>query len=352
MNDHAALIGESREMSAVRREIERVSRLDGPVLITGESGAGKDVVARAIHRLSARHLRHFVTVKCTGVPDLLLEGELFGDGNGNGQGKLKLADRGTMLLDDIDEMGLPVQDLLLRFLEQRELHGAGGYGAGVCADVRVVAATRRDLSDMLARRLFREDLFRHLSVNHVHVPPLRERLDDIPLLVEHFFDRLGDRNGNGRHAVRILPEALAALAEYSWPGNVRELRNIVERLILDHCDAIDVADLPSEVRANVQAAPHPKRERRRSVADELFWRMIREQESFWTAVYPLYMQREIARASVRDVVRKGLQKSRGNYRAVTQLFNMPASDYKRFLNFLRKQQCLLPFKDYRCEYET
>jgi DNA-binding NtrC family response regulator len=187
-------------------------------------------------------------------------------------------------------------------------------------------------------------------VIHLHVPPLREHREDIPLLVDHFFRQLAQvnsNNDNGDGAQQIAPEALAALAEYSWPGNVRELENVIERLVVSKRAVIGLDDLPLEVRTQRGIAFRPKRERRRTVADDLMKKMLEERQSFWTAVYPLYMQREITRGNIRDLVRKGLEESRGNYRIVTKFFNMDQRDYKKFLNFLRKHQCLLPFKEYR-----
>ena len=141
---------------------------------------------------------------------------------------------------------------------------------------------------------------------------------------------------------------MAALVEYPWPGNVRELENVVERILVKAPSEVVTLDhLPPEIRQRGVVSLQPKRERRRTVADDLYKRLRQEKESFWTAVYPLYMQREITRENVRDVVRKGLEETRGNYRLVAKLFNMPPGDYKRFLNFLRKHQCQLPFLDYR-----
>jgi DNA-binding NtrC family response regulator len=145
----------------------------------------------------------------------------------------------------------------------------------------------------------------------------------------------------------ITPEALAALTEYSWPGNVRQLENVIERLVVTgRREAIHLEDLPPEIRSPL-IGMRPRRERRRTVADDLFKKLTDERESFWTAVYPLYMNREITRGNVRDLVHKGLEESRGNYKILLRLFNMESRDYKRFLNFLRKHDCQLPFKEYR-----
>ena len=146
----------------------------------------------------------------------------------------------------------------------------------------------------------------------------------------------------------VAPDAIKVLTEYSWPGNVRELENVIERCVVTgRNEIITVDDLPTEVRMHANVGLRPKRERRRTVADDLFKRLLEERESFWNVVYPLYMQREITRGNVRDVVRKGLEEARGNYKIVARLFNMEQRDYKRFLNFLRKHDCQVPFKEYR-----
>ncbi len=147
---------------------------------------------------------------------------------------------------------------------------------------------------------------------------------------------------------RSRPEALVALAEYSWPGNVRQVENVIERLVVTgRREVIHIDDLSPEIRTPGQFGMRPRRERRRTVADDLFKKLVDERESFWSAVYPLYMNREITRSNVRELVHKGLEEARGNYKIVLRLFNMESSDYKRFLNFLRKHDCQLPFKEYR-----
>ena len=172
-----------------------------------------------------------------------------------------------------------------------------------------------------------------------------ERREDILVLAEHFLTRFA----NGSAVVKSLePEATAALVEYPWPGNVRELENAIERLVVKaRTPTAGLDDLPVEIRMQRGVSIRPKRERRRTVADDLYRKLRDEQESFWTSVYPLYMRREITRDNVRELVRKGLEEARGNYRIVAKLFNMEPGDYKRFLNFLRKHDCQLPFKEYR-----
>jgi transcriptional regulator with PAS, ATPase and Fis domain len=352
-NGHAQLIGTSLPVLDLKAEIERIARSDAKVLVTGESGTGKELVALAIHVSSTRVDRPFVPVNCAGLPETLLESELFGHVKGSftgayrdKQGKLEMADSGTVFLDEIGEMTPRLQGLLLRFLETGELQKVGSDRAMGSVNVRVIAATNKNLPDMIAHGTFREDLYYRLNVIHLHVPPLRERKDDIPMLAGHFLLHF---TRNGMYPAKTLaPEAITALVEYSWPGNVRELENVIERLVVTgQNETIGAEDLPVEIRTQQSVMIRPKRERRRTVADDLYRRLVDGRESFWTAVYPLYMQREITRSNVRDLVRKGLEEARGNYKIVTRLFNMDTRDYKKFLNFLRKHDCQLPFKEYR-----
>jgi transcriptional regulator with PAS, ATPase and Fis domain len=346
------LIGGGSVMLELKAEVERVARSDAKVLITGESGTGKELVAQAVHAGSVRADRPFVAVNCAGLSETLLETELFGHVKGSFTGayrdklgKLELADTGTMFLDEIGEMTLRMQGLLLRFLETGELQKVGADRMTGRVNVRVLAATNRNLREMIAQSTFREDLFYRLNVIHLEVPPLRERREDIPALVHHFLQHFAE---NGAVTRDVLPDAMTLLTEHQWPGNVRELENVIERIaVTSQNTVIQPSDLPMEIRARNGVAFRPRKERRRTVADDLYRRLIGERESFWTVVYPLYMQREITRSNVRDLVRKGLEEARGNYKIVARLFNMEQHDYKRFLNFLRKHDCQLPFKEYR-----
>jgi transcriptional regulator with PAS, ATPase and Fis domain len=347
------LIGTSAAIADLRQEIERTARSDAKVLVTGESGVGKELAARAVHVHSARSARPFVAVNCAGLPETLLESELFGHVKGSftgayrdKQGKLELADGGTLFLDEVGEMTLRMQGLLLRFLETGELQKVGADRVRSTVNIRVIAATNRNLRDLIAQQAFREDLFYRLNVIHLVVPPLRERREDIPLLADRFLRR---SISSGAYTMRALaPDAIDALSRYNWPGNVRELQNVIERLVVTcQRETATAEELPAEIRSLPFGTYRPKRERRRTVADELFQKLTETGESFWTVVYPLYMQREITRGNVRDLVRKGLQEARGNYRIVVRLFNMEAGDYKRFLNFLRTHECQVSFKEFR-----
>ena len=370
------LIGSSAAINELKAEIQFVARSDSKVLITGESGVGKEVVAQAIGELSGRAQHAFVPVNCAGIPETLLESELFGHVKGSftgayrdRPGKLEMASNGTIFLDEIGEMTLRMQGLLLRFCETGEIQRVGAERVVMAPNVRVIAATNKNLKELVSQGQFREDLFYRLNVIHLVVPPLRERREDIPALIDHFVKGFtasaangnGHRNGNGhgsgdghggqveRTIVRsISPEAIAALCQYNWPGNVRQLENVLERLtVTSRQEVITVEGLPAEIRSPLDTGARPRRERRRTVADELFKKLTQEGESFWVAVYPLYINREITRRDVRDLVRKGLEEARGSYKIVLRLFNMEPRDYKRFLNFLRKHDCQLPFKEYR-----
>ena len=368
------IIGVSRAIAELKSEIDRVARSDAKVLITGESGTGKEVVARAINAVSPRAHQPFVPVNCAGIPETLLESELFGHVKGSftgayrdKPGKLEMSDNGTIFLDEIGEMTLRMQGLLLRFLETGEIQKVGAERPANVTNVRVITATNRNLRDLIAQGQFREDLYYRINVIHIVVPPLRERREDVPLLVDHFLRRFTGRplHGNGSgvghtngqalamaseySVVRsIAPAAIEALCEYPWPGNVRQVENVVERLVVTgRHPLIQLDDLSPEIRVPGPGHHRPRRDRRRTVADELFRRLTEDGESFWTAVYPLYMNREITRGNVRDLVHKGLEEARGNYKIVLRLFNMNSTDYKRFLNFLRKHDCQLPFKEYR-----
>jgi two-component system response regulator AtoC len=356
VRSHGQLTGKSAPMLELKQELERVARSDAKVLVTGESGVGKELVAREIHARSMRANRTFVPVNCAGLPETLLESELFGHVKGSftgayrdKPGKLETAHEGTIFLDEVGEMTLRMQGLLLRFLETGELQKVGSERVGGSANVRVIAATNRPLGPMIAQGLFREDLFYRLNVIHLIVPPLRERREDIPEMVEYFLRRFVATNRSPVEA--IAPDAMTALTEYAWPGNVRELENVIERVVVVGRGAIvGVDDLPIAVRATApKAAPAAPvvPARHANVVDDLYTRLTANRECFWTSVYPLYMQREITRTHVRDLVQKGLEEARGNYKIMVQLFNMESTDYKKFLNFLRKHQCQLPFKEYR-----
>jgi DNA-binding NtrC family response regulator len=346
-------VGDSEGIRSLQRELAIVASSDARVLITGESGVGKDIVARAIHEASLRRNQPYIPVNCAGIPETLLESEMFGHLRGSFTGahrdklgKLEMARGGTIFLDEIGEMSLRMQGLLLRFLETGEIQKLGSERVWFAANVRVISATNRSLHDQITNGQFREDLYYRLNVIHLEVPPLRERREDIPLLVEYFL-----RNSTESHSRpprRVSPAAAAALSQYSWPGNVRQLENVVERLVvMGQSEVIQIDDLPVDIRTSSESVAPPIKKRNGTTAHELFAKLVNDRESFWKVVYPLYINRHITRDDVRDIIHKGLQEARGNYKIVLQMFNMDRSEYKRFLDFLRNHDCKLSFKEYR-----
>ncbi|MDP2277208.1 MAG: sigma-54 dependent transcriptional regulator, partial [Nitrospirota bacterium] len=230
------LVGESQKISELREQIEMAARSNSRVLIFGESGTGKEVAARLMHEKSPRAGKPFIEVNCAAIPQELIESELFGHEKGSftgafekKNGKFELADGGTLFLDEIGDMSLQTQAKVLRVIETQEFQRVGG-NKNINVDVRIIAATNKDLREEVKKGSFREDLFFRLNVIPLFVPPLRERKEDIPLLVEYFLDSLASEYGKPPR--KILPEALKYLQSYGWPGNVRELKNVIERLVI------------------------------------------------------------------------------------------------------------------------
>jgi two-component system nitrogen regulation response regulator NtrX len=248
----AEIVGESGVIRELKAQIERAAPTEGWVLVTGENGTGKELVAKQIHLHSKRAERPFVEVNCAAIPEELIESELFGHEKGaftgaiqRKRGKFELADGGTIFLDEIGDMSLMTQAKILRILQEHRFERVGGTET-LEVDVRVVAATNKDLEHEMAEGRFREDLYYRLNVIPFHVPPLRERQQDIPLLIERFLDRFSVQSTVPRK--RISEGALERLRRYAWPGNVRELQNIVERLVLmSPGELIDVDHLPAQI---------------------------------------------------------------------------------------------------------
>ena len=342
------IVGQSDALRELCSLAGRVAESDAKVLITGESGVGKDLIARLVHFLSRRAAAAFVAINCAGVPESLLESELFGHAKGSftgavrdATGKLRLAHDGTLFLDEVGDMSLRMQVLLLRFLESGEIQPVGADHGRERLDVRIIAATNRDLHQAVSSGQFREDLLYRLDVVHLHVPPLRERPADVRALVLHMVSK-------AERKIRFSDDALRALETYRWPGNVRELQNVVERLIwTSGGDVVEPDDLPAAMQpgraGRILAVP----ERRRQLADDLYKSLTEGTVSFWEHVHPLFLARDLTRRDIRDLVGRGLATTLGNYRALVRLFGMPATDYKRFLNFLTTHDCVVDFHPYR-----
>jgi two-component system, NtrC family, response regulator PilR len=258
-HEFANIIGRSDAMLAVFRMIETVAQTGSTVLVTGESGTGKELVARAIHFNSLRRDHPFVALNCGAVPETLLESELFGHMRGaftgadtNKKGLLEVAERGTVFLDEIGEMTVSMQVKLLRVLQERRFRRLGGTEESH-ADIRVIAATNQDLEKLVADGRFREDLFYRINVIPMHLPPLRERREDVPLLAGHFLEKHAARAGKSVRG--ISQEATALLTAYAWPGNVRELENVIERSVaLEQTPVVLAETLPTNIRVGAMAS--------------------------------------------------------------------------------------------------
>jgi len=335
-------------MAQLRSVALRVAEGNAKVLITGESGVGKDLIARFVHAHSHRAHRSFVAVNCGAVSDALLESELFGHVRGSFTGayrdkvgKLELAHHGTVFLDEVAEMSLRMQVMLLRFLENGEIQRVGADGTTTRVDVRVIAATNQDLAGLVANGRFRDDLLYRLRVAHLRVPPLRERQQEIRALVAHTLTSIG-------RDVVFAEDALRALEAYRWPGNVRELQNLVESLAwTTPTKEVNVDQLPSAIRATSAARVTMARERRRQLADDLFERLANGTVTFWDHVHPLFLNRDITRHDLREILRRGLECTQGNYRAMIGMLGIEPGDYKKFLNFLSTHDCRVDYRAYR-----
>jgi transcriptional regulator with GAF, ATPase, and Fis domain len=262
LSSSLGMIGEHPSIKKIYEIIQRVAATDVTVLITGESGTGKELVARAIHNFSLRVDRPFVPVNCAAIPENLLESELFGHTRGaftgahsSRPGLLQLANQGTILLDEVGELPLALQAKLLRVLQDGKVRPIGSDHA-VEVQVRVIAATNKDLAHQVEKGSFREDLFFRLQVIPLHLPPLRARRSDIPLLANHFLEKSTRKHSV---SVSITREAMIYLWEYDWPGNIRELENLIERLVLLSDNGVtDLKDLPSNIRSYVSDKKCPQ----------------------------------------------------------------------------------------------
>lgn len=313
-------------MQLLGERVRTASRVMGSILVVGETGSGKELVARAIHDSSLRRSGRFVAVDCGALPEDLIESELFGYRRGafttavsDKVGLFELANGGTLFLDEIANTSRRFQAKLLRALQDRLIRRLGDVTPRK-VDIRVIAATNCDLRRLVHRGDFREDLFYRLNVFPIQVPSLRERLDDIPLLVDFILQ--------GRR--RISAAALAKLQSYDFPGNVRELENILETAIYTAgTDTIEGRDivLPDELP--------------RDSGDEIHI------DNFWDSVARPYADRQITRHHVERVIHRGLLKTEGSYRRLVRLFNLPDCDYKRFMDFLRRNRCNVDYRQYR-----
>jgi transcriptional regulator with GAF, ATPase, and Fis domain len=342
------VVGSSLVMAHAVSVATRVATSNVKVLITGESGVGKDVFARLIHSHSARSSQPFVALNCAGVAETLLESELFGHVKGSFTGAYRdkvgcfeQAHKGTIFLDEIGDMGPRMQALLLRFLETGELRRVGADSHSARVDVRIVSATNRDLRAMVNKGQFRDDLLYRIDVTRIEVPPLRERSQDIPALVHHLMAKCGG-------SLTFSDAAMRLLESYRWPGNVRELQNVVEQCVsLVSGRPVEPSDLPRTIVASHRDYKHIMQDRRRSIAADLYDGLTSGGMRFWDDVHTLFIDRDITRADLRQLIRRGLAMSAGNYRGLLELFGMEQEDYKRLLNFLAAHDCRVESREFK-----
>ena len=322
------MVGKGHKMQEVFRLIRTVASSDSTVLLQGETGTGKELAAHAIHELSPRRDGPFVKVSCAALSRELLESELFGHVRGaftsaikDKPGKFELADGGTIFLDEVDDIPLELQVKLLRVLQEREFERVGGTMT-IRVDVRVIAATKVDLLERVRRGLFREDLYYRLNVVPIRLPPLRERKEDVPLLMEHFLRKLG---AEGR--IEMTPEAMKLLMDYDWPGNVRELENLVERLVVVGAGPkVGPEDLPPEIRSPAPKEKGPSLEEVLRRQEELE-RMIRMLGSSEPRLGNASFE-EIVEAKERELITEALRRTGGNKTKAAELLGMKLSTFR------------------------
>jgi transcriptional regulator with GAF, ATPase, and Fis domain len=323
----STLLGDSAATAEVRRLISIVAPSEATVLVTGESGTGKELVAREIHRASRRRGEPFVVVNCPAIPAQLFESELFGIGRGVATGVherlglIETARGGSLFLDEVGDIDTGAQAKLLRFLQERTIDRIGARSSEK-VDVRVIAATNRDLVVAVASGAFRQDLYFRLSAFPIPVPPLRERLADVPRIAEAFLAARGSRAG-------ISPEAMELLVRHDYPGNVRELENVLERAVLLALGGrLEAEHLPAGLRETRGA---------RAIDDAQAAAVLLERilcgESFWNVVREPFLRRELSKERARLLVLQGLDRAGGSYKELARMARI--ADYKKLMNFLR-----------------
>jgi two-component system, NtrC family, nitrogen regulation response regulator NtrX len=309
----ARIIGESVSMKALRQQLALMAATNGRVLIYGESGTGKELIAHAIHESSARANDPFVEVNCATIPEELIESELFGHRKGSFAGapddkvgKFRRADGGSLFLDEVGDMSLKTQGKVLRAIEEQRFEPVGAHES-VQVDVRLIAATNKNLEDEISRGNFREDLFYRLNVVPFYVPPLRERLEDVPLLADHFLHEFA--TAYGRRAKELTPDAYRVLQSYPWPGNVRELRNLMERIVI------------MNPQTRIDARHIPLNPARRSVFDR-------------PPVDRFASLQEVREAAERDYIQRKLEEAQGNVSRTAELLGLERSNLYRKMKSL------------------
>jgi DNA-binding NtrC family response regulator/tetratricopeptide (TPR) repeat protein len=339
------IVGSSPAIKEVFRHIEIAGRSPTTVLLEGESGTGKELVARAIHHASTRARGPFIPVDCGAIPDTLIESELFGSRKGSFTGALsdrpglfEAANGGTIFLDEISNTSSGLQAKLLRVIQEREVRRIGET-KGRSIDVRLIAATNTNLDSLVQQRQFRQDLLFRLKVLHIRVPALRDRLTDIPQLAEAFVNKLNAAQSLKKHVTAAFLDRLSAL---NYPGNVRELQNLVERAYF-FTKGSAINNVPADHKSS-SAGSHS------GSVDEVhswFKELAEGRQSFWAGVHDRYKRRDIPREKVVALVDMGLRTTRGSYKSLAALFQVKEDEYRRFMDFLRRNRCRLDFRPYR-----
>lgn len=335
-----AIVGKSNQLAEILAKVHKISAFEEPVLITGESGVGKESLAQAVYLLSPRRGRPFVTVNCPQFQDgNLTVSELFGHTKGSFTGAIadrkgcfEAANGGVIFLDEIGDLAMSAQVMLLRALASGEFCPLGSTTPR-SVSVRVIAATNRTVEELRWREQFRNDLYFRLCYFRIAVPPLRERGDDWLLLIDYYLEKLRSQYGIAR---RFSEESLAILGHHTWPGNVRELASIVTMgYAMADGDTIEPDHFLRELERRRES-------RSTTVVDELLRSMTHGGKDFWSVVHEPFMDRELNRTQVTAVIRRGLLTTRGNYRRLLDHFHLPRSDYQRFMDFLRHHRLKPP----------
>ena len=344
------IIGSSVALRRVLDLATHAAAKNVKVAITGESGVGKDVLARFIHAHSPRASKPYVALNCAGIAETLLESELFGHVRGSFTGAYRdkagcfeLAHQGTVFLDEIGDMGPRMQALLLRFLETGEIRRVGSDASTTHVDVRIISATNRNLYEMVRKGQFREDLYYRVHVVQLEVPPLRDRRDDIRPLIDYMAKKTGE-------VLTFTEQTIRLLEAYRWPGNVRELQNVIEQLAsLVHDRPVEPADLPAAISSRPHGPVEVLHDRRRTVVNDLYEGLTSGELHFWEDVHRLFTSRDLTRSDLRQLIRKALMASSGSYRGLLRLFGLPDDDYKTLLNFLAAHDCRVDSRRLRGE---